>query len=526
MGFSKNIYFCLGMTLGLTGCFNVMTDASTTTVNKKTETTVVQQSQTTGTVSTVNNVSGQNNGEVEFSPDAVLEKVAASKRPFATGWTPSTGIWMISRQKVRLKDNLSNQDALNIAEIKAKKKIAEFMGSNLSAKDQAYMSVDNSNGQRQFKQSFSSMSTTTVNQFLRGVTLLKAEKKGDSIIASFYVTSKMIDATREMEEQLRKAPPGTVRTSGYAIIVNNRISPAKQAALQLALRNAVEQIMGTTVVGQSSLMNNAKVKSKIISQAVGNIKRYRIIKEGVLGINYQVITVSEIDKSSLLENYTSMVRSMGDPAFFINTEDPDLRIALSGFMKDLGFKVSASSAAADFIVDAGCNYLDINDEHYGKGIQIDVQIRLLNKKSGELYFAIQNKPRLTSTFSGTFHQIRQEAARKAFKFIRKPYHEKINKVIFDWVTNGREISVVYDQCPGDARYVSSLENALNNIPGAKVLGKELKDQKLTFKCICIGSTADFEEFLQEAMATSFGDGAVLPKTRKIELNEIQFVCPR
>lgn len=460
----------------------------------------------------------------EFSPDAVLEKVAASKRPFATGWSPSTDIWMISRQKIRLKDGMSNQEALNIAEIKAKKKIAEFRGSSISAKDEAYLSVDNTDGKRKFKQSFSSATYTNVNQFLRGVTLLKAEKKGNVIIASFYVTGKMVDATKELEKQLRKAPPGTVRTSGYAIIVDNRISPAKQAALQIALRNAVEQVMGTTVVGQSSLMNNAKAKSKIISQTVGKIKKYRIVKEGVTGINYQVIAVSEIDKDSLVDNYAALVRSMGNPAFFVRTEDPDLRIALSDFMKELGFQVSVNSTKANFIIDARCTYLNVQDEQYGQGIQIDLQLRLLNKKTGELYLSMQNTPRLTSTYSGTFHQIRQSAARKAFKEIRKPYHAKLNKVVLDWVLNGHDIQIVFNNFNGNAPSAMKLERAISNIPGVKILDKRQNDSRLTFKCTCIGPTSDVEDFLQEAILAEFGEDVAIPKTQKIDLDEIQLHC--
>ena len=367
---NKKALFLPLAALYLSGCVDTAPDASAKSDQNvgdvQGNVPQVQQENKQGAVSTPETAAGI----TVISPDELLQKVISAKRAFATGWSSSTGMWIISRQKVRLKGNMSNQDALNVAEIRAKKRIAEFMGSNVSARDEAYMAVDNSDGRKQFKQSFSSLSVTNVNQFLRGVTLLKAVRKDDVIFASFYVTGKMVDATEELEKQLRKAPPGTVRASGYAIIVNGRIPPAKQAALQIALRNAVEQVMGTTVVGRSSLMNNATMKSKIISQTLGSIKRYRIVKEGIAGINYQVIAVCEIDPKHILDNYSSLVRSMGNPGFFINTEDPDLKTALSDFMRRLGCKVEAASANAPFIVDAGCTYLPINDEHYGQGLQI------------------------------------------------------------------------------------------------------------------------------------------------------------
>ena len=509
--------------LCLSGCVNVVTDASTTSVSSAQTTNVEQVQAVNGTEAGAVQSTGsiEANSVTEFSPDELLQKVISSKRPFATGWSASTGIWMISRQKIKLKDNMSDQEAMNIAEVKAKKKIAEFMGSDVTAQDSAFMSVSKEDGKTQYKKSISSFSSTSTNQFLRGVTLLHAEKKGDCLFASFYVTSKMIDATQQMERELRKAPPGMVQTSGYAIIVDNRIPPAKQAALQLALRNAIEQVMGTTVVGQSSLMNNEKVKSKIISQTMGTIKSYRIVKEGVSGINYQVIAVSEVDKDSLLKNYTSLVRSMGNPGFFINTEDPDLRTALSGFMRDLGFKVSANSADSHFIVDAGCNYLEVTDEHYGKGIQIDVALKLFDAKTNQQLFFVQNNPRFTSTYSGSFHQIRQMAAKRAFKTMKREMHEKLNKVVMDWVLNGREVNVVFFDLP-DNSLDSTLASLVNDVPCAKFQTMERDGDKLVLHCSYVGPSADLEDFLRESMKAGLPQGRALPKTQKIELNTIEF----
>ena len=208
----------------------------------------------------------------------------------------------------------------------------------------------------------------------------------------------MLDATKDFEKQLQTNPPGTVRTSGYAIIVKNRISDAKQTALQVALRNAVEQVLGTTVVGQSALMNNSKVKSKVVSQSVGQIREYRIVKEEVVGTSYLVVANVEVDKDAVLDNYAALARSMGDPVFFVNTEDPDLRSALNDFMKELGFKVTTFHDTANFFVDAGCTYLAIEDDYYGQGIQIDMNLNLLNVKTGEIYMTLPRKSSCSFSF--------------------------------------------------------------------------------------------------------------------------------
>ena len=509
-----------GLACGLAGCIGVATDASTnTTTNVENIHIEAVQVQQNASVS-----GGGSTNIVLISPDVILEKVSESKRPFATGYTDSTGFWMVSRQKIRLADKMTNQEAINIAEVRAKQKIAEFIGSDITARESSFLSVEESNEEREYKQKVELFVKMETNQILRGVTLLKAEKKGEYIHADFYTTQKMIDASKEYAPKNDPGAPGIVQTSGYALIDNNEISVAKQTALQQALRNAVEQVMGTTVVAQSALMNNSKVKSKVVSQSVGQIKDYRVVKEEVLGTNFLVIADVQVDKDSVLSNYAALARSMGDPVFFVNTEDPDLRTALNDFMKELGFKVTTFHEAANFYVDAGCTYLAIEDDHYGAGIQIDMNLELLNVKTGELYMTLRNTPRLTSTYSGSFHQIRQSAAKKAFREIKDTFHKKIDKVIVDWVVNGHDLSIVFSQLDGDAKYVASLERAINAIPGVKLLSKEMDADSIVFKCTCIGPAQDADDFLHEALAVELGEDAPQPRTTKIELDEIQLSC--
>ncbi len=331
----------------------------------------------------------------------------------------------------------------------------------------------------------------------------------------------MIDASAALEKQLRAAPPGTVRAIGFCIIENGKIAPAKRKALQGALRNAVEQVMGTMVVGQSQLMDNEKAKSKVISQTVGNIKQYRIVKEAPHGSNYQVIINAQVDEKHILDNYAAMVRAMGNPGFFVNTVDPDLYYSLSGFLTDLGFSVVTDQNQAQFIVNADCKYLPIHDEHYGKGIQIDLGLSLLDVSSNQQLFGIHNTPRLTSTYSGDFNQIRRSAANKAFKTMRKQIHEKLNKVVMDWVLNGHSVNVVFKGITGDRNFVKLLEDAIRWVPCAKVHTKKIDGTTVEFSCSYVGPTADFEDFLIERLGKDLPAGTAIPKTTKIDLSTLE-----
>jgi len=458
---------------------------------------------------------------ISFSPDILLEKLKKNKRTFATGWNTNTGIWIICTQQVKIDKGISETEAATIAETRARNKIASFLGSSVSSKEELIYSEENQNGKVVSKEIFNSVKNIDVNQFLRGVTIFKQDINDGELYAAFYVTGELIDSSNELEKQLRKAPPGTVRAVGFGVIVSDRIPPAKRAAMQSAMRNAVEQVMGTTIIGQSQLMDNYKAKSKVISQTVGDIKQYRIVKEKRSGNNYQVIINAKVGKKHLLDNYAAIVRSMGNPGFYIKTVDPDLRTALIGFLTDLGITIVDDKKDAQFIVDANCKYLQVKDEHYGKGIQIDLHLGIQDVQLSRRLFQISNKPRLTSTYSGNFHQIRQSSAKKAFKFIKKKFHKKLDKVIMDWVLNGHNVSVVFNNFSGDRELAKCLEKAIVWVPCAKVQTKKINGNSIEFICNYVGATADFEEFLYERLKKDLPKGVKLPKTKKINISKIE-----
>lgn len=483
--------------------------------NEETATKTVEPEQVNVTIAQTVTVKGE-----EFSPDVLLEKLAAKNQQFATGWNPTTGIWVISVQEVLLSRGMTEAEAAGIAAVRAKNQIASYLGSSVTAQEELIYTEETVDGKAIAKEFFKSMQKVDVNQFLRGVTIFKQKVENGKLNAAFYVTGKLVDASAELEKQLTEAPPGTVRTVGFGIIVDAKIAPARRIALQNALRNAVEQVMGTMLVGQSQLMDNEKVKSKVISQTVGNIKQYRIAKEAQSDDNYQVIVYAQVNKKHILDNYAAMVRSMGNPGFFIKTVDPDLRTVLTEFFADLGFPVTTDQAEAQFIVDADCKYLGVKDEHYGDGIQIDLELRLYDGKTSQQLISIRNTPRLTSTYSGSFHQLRQSAAGKAFKTIKENLHEKLNQVVMDWILNGHDVKVVFKGA-GDGKLAKVLEDAIAGVPCAKVHTRKLVGNVLEFFCSYVGPTADFEEFLQERLRKDLPSGTVLPQTTKINLSILE-----
>ena len=223
----------------------------------------------------------------------------------------------------------------------------------------------------------------------------------------------------------------------------------------------------------------------------------------------------------ILDNYSAIVRSMGNPDFFINTQDPDLYYALNGFLAQLGIKVIHDKTKAHFIVDADCQYLGIKDEHYGNGIQIDLGIILSDVKTGQQLFSMRNIPRLTSSYSGNFHQIRQSAAKKAFRSMKKQIHKNLDKVIMDWVLNGHPVEIVIHNFNGDREIAKKILSAINLVPCAQTDTYLIEGNDLKFNCTYTGPTADLEDFLIERLSRDYSADMQLPKTINISLSKLE-----
>ena len=474
------------------GCIGIVTtDASTT--NNVTETNL-------NVVSTQNSKAPAKTIAV-FSPKSYVEIMEKDERDILSGWTPESDVWLIVIEDVPITGTVTVKDAADIAEVRAKKQMAAFLGETVSGKEESLYVEKTVNDEVYTESYFESVQKIDVDEFLRGVTLYEQKTAGGNLHSVYYVTGRMVDVTEQLRQQIESAPPGCVQSVGFSLIVDSRIDQAKQKAVSIALRNAVEQVLGTTVVGQSQLMDHDRIKSKVVSQSIGNIKQYRIVKEGQLGVNYQVIMNVEVDEKTILDNYASIVQSIGNPGFYIQSEDPDLQSAFAEYLADLGLNVVHESDKAQFCFDAECVYLAVQDTHYGDGIQIDLTLRLVDIDSRQQLLTMHNEPKVTSTYSGTFHQIRQSAAKKAFRAMSDKLHERLNKVILDWVLNGRTLAVSFTgAAAGDPDILKLLEDDIAAVPCAKVLDKQVNEGEVTFNCSFVGPTSDFEYFLQDRLA--------------------------
>lgn len=90
-----------------------------------------------------------------------------------------------------------------------------------------------------------------------------------------------------------------VIAKGQAPILGGNQIAARSAALDQALRNAVEQTVGTLVVSESFSRNFALIHDEILSQSSGYVSRYEVMMERTSGEIFDITVRAWVSKADL-----------------------------------------------------------------------------------------------------------------------------------------------------------------------------------------------------------------------------------
>ena len=364
-------------------------------------------------------------------PEAVVTLAKQMKEDGAesrAGYTKQLGVFVVATGTAPISSTKAK--AKTIARANAVQNIAAFMGSQVSSETRSESSESTVNGQTELKEFFSSVTETKVKQLLKGVQDLSMEDDGDSMIATVFLTTKAVDKSAELKEAMNAmGDEGTVRAVGEA--------KTHQNAVQMALRAAVEQVVGTMVVGETKITDNEKVKSKIFSGAEGFVDTYRVVEEVEVTAAWRVTVIAKVSKKKILDSYRVYLKTLGDPVFYLectssdsDTEDTQIAARFGQFFRKLGFKISKTEEGADYIISASGEYRRVKNPMDEDQVftQYSMVIRVLSK-TGEELLSLPNNPKKSAVCINNPERERELCAEKAFKQMEKPVHEAINDMI-------------------------------------------------------------------------------------------------
>lgn len=464
-------------------------------------------------------------GNAPFDIQTKVTQMRQKGQTCAGGTSQKFGLYIISLVEVETDKDVSMNEAAEIALAQGKKEIASFIGQTVSAKDSTASRIKTVNGKTESEELHESLISINVDQFLRGVVLYDTRKTERGISAVCLVTGRTMDMSEELRKQIEQNPPGTVSALGIAYITDNRQDTAKQQALQAALRLAVEQVLGTTIAGNTQVQDNAKVRSKIFAHASGFVEEYRVISEETVNDSYRTMIYAKVSKDKLLDSYSSYLKSFGDPEFFLSTDNKELYLTFNRFFSGLGLKMTTDPKAADYLINALGDYRELQHPASGvPGVQLSLWIRICDAKNNQELLSQKNDPRKSAVFHSSGERQKDIATEKAFAQIRQPLHEALNKMIGNMAASGRNISVIIDNySPTYADAVDTFCKALEMVPGCGSVNRKINQttQEVIISTNYQGKMDDLEMFLRNRLEKDIPEKRFIPKTVSIETNRLK-----
>ena len=361
--------------------------------------------------------------------EALAEKMLADGAGARAAWNKELGVYIVAMGSAEITG--SKAKAKTVARMEALKNIGEYLGSQVSAAETVgTKATTDVNGVEQNEEFFSSMMQVNVKQALKGVQDLKTIDDGDKIIAVVYLTTKSSDKSAELKAAMTAmGDEGTVAAVGEG--------KGRDAALQLALRSAVEQVVGTMVVGETKVTDNEAVRNKIFSGAEGFVDEYRITAESSVAIGCRIEIVAKVSKKKILDSYRVYLKALVDPVFYLecmssdsDSEDKQIAARFGQFSRKLGFKISKTPEGADYCINASGDYR--RAQHPIDPDQTFTQYSMIIKvlsKAGEELLSLPNNPKKSAVCINNPERERELCAEKAFKQMEKPVDEAINAMI-------------------------------------------------------------------------------------------------
>ena len=373
-------------------------------------------------------VAGIASAAVPAAVDEAVKQMQADGAEVRAGCTKSLGVFVVASGTAEITG--SKAKAKTVARVNAVKNLAGYFGTDIANITKNAYTESTVNGQAEIKEFFSSVTESKVKELLKGVQDYGTDSDGDTITAIVYLTTKGVDKSAELQAAMNAlGDEGTVQAVGEG--------RTHDVAVQLALRSAVEQVVGTMVVGETKISDNEAVRNKIFSGAEGFVDEYRITAEATVAVGTRIEIIARVSKKKILDSYRVYLKALGDPVFYLECtssdsdgEDKQISARFGQFFRNLGFKISKTPEGADYCINASGSYRRVKNPMDENEVftQYSMIIKVLSK-SGEELLSLPNNPRKSAVSLGDPEREREICAEKAFKQMEKPVHEAINGMI-------------------------------------------------------------------------------------------------
>ena len=347
-----------------------------------------------------------------------------------TDETPEDGVYCLVLSVINTASDKSADAQVGEAVLEAKKKITAYVkGETVSASTSLEsrseeLSVNGEKVKQSYKK-FEKKIKTKVDALVKGIKVVGQVTVEEKSYVVCLTCEKFEDQSAALEAaQAQYGDEGVVVSVGEASSLD--------LAKQKAIRGAVEQVLGTVVVGYDKMSTKSEFQSKVFSGTDGVVEKYRVLSETDVEIGKRIEIVAKVSKKNLLDNYSNYMKFLGDPAFYIESNSPDLTSHFTEFFTDMGIRIVDSPDAAKYLISCAGAFREVENalQKGRKGYQLSLRFKIREVDSAEVLIDTKNDPRKSACFVGSDPDRQKEiCADKAFKQMKNPLHEKIQAMV-------------------------------------------------------------------------------------------------
>ena len=343
--------------------------------------------------------------------------------------TKEDGVYCIALAAISDVEGKTVQQKVGEAELEAKRKLTAYVqGETVTASRsvESRSATVTSEGEKTTKSfsKFQKKIESKVDAFVRGTKVVGQVTVKETSYIVCVTTERFEDDSAILKAaQAEYGDDGVVKAVGEA--------ESLELATQKAIRGAVEQVLGTVVVGYDKMSTKSEFQHKVFSGADGVVEKYRVLSETEIELGKRVEIVAKVSKKSLLDNYSNYMKFLGDPAFYIESNSTDLQSHFTQFFTDMGIRIALCPDAAAYVIH--CIGVFRTVEHPingGKGTQLSLRFKVSEIHGKEVLIDMKNNPRKSVTYVGDDSDRQKElCSDKAFAQMKGPLHEKIQAMV-------------------------------------------------------------------------------------------------
>ena len=340
--------------------------------------------------------------------------------------TKEDGVYCIALAAISDVEGKTVQQKVGEAELEAKRKLTAYVqGETITASREfdSQISTSSKDGTAGFER-FHERISSRVDAFVRGT------KVGGQVTVK--ETSYIVCVTTERFEDdsaILKAAQAEYGDDGVVKAVGE--AESLELATQKSIRGAVEQVLGTAVVGYDKMSTKSEFQHKVFSGTDGVVEKYRVLSETEIELGKRVEIVAKVSKKSLLDNYSNYMKFLGDPAFYIESNSTDLQSHFTQFFTDMGIRIAPIPNAAAYVIHCIGEYREVKHPANGRqGTQLSLRFKISEINGTEVLVDMKNDPRKSASFIGKDPDRQKElCSEKAFAQMKDPLHEKIQAMV-------------------------------------------------------------------------------------------------